>query len=201
MIAIQELKTNIKACQDTNRFLSEKNRNYKNKNDTLSKKLAGAENELKLRQSWEKRQLQREHSERLTKEKEAGKTKVKDLQNLTLELRQMMQSHAADIEIKDNTVRDLRRKVWRLSTENTSTKDRFANKKDQLEDWKVKYNLLLEQLEVEQQVKGVLAEEVVQWKETVTDLEEQLMQCQDTIHDTAPIVIKKHWVKNIGKKG
>ena len=154
-----------------------------------------------MRQCWEKRQLQAEHAERLSKEKDVGKSKLKELQDLTLEMRSMMQCHAADIEIKDGVLQNLRRKMRRLSKSETSATDRAAKNKVQMTEWKTKHNRLMDQLAEEQKANGELADEVVQWKETVSSLKDQLIECHDTIHDMTPITIKKVWVKNIGKRG
>ena len=172
-------------------MLNAKRIHHKRKNKTLKKKLAGVENEVRLRQCWEKRQLQSEHAERLSKEKEAGKTKVKELQDLALEMRIMMQCNAVDIDIKDREVQHLQRKVRRLTKQGASAKDRAASNKIKMKEWQAKHNQLLDQLAGEQESNGELNDDVLQWKETVANLEEQLVSCHDTIHDMTPITIKK----------
>ena len=183
------------------KLIKDKHKRLKKKYNTVKCKLAGVENELKRRHSWEKRKLQNEHSERLSKQKKTGKSRVKDLQDLTLAMREMMQCHAADNDINQMILKDLNRKIRGLSKSDKSYKDRSVLNKAKMTEWKEKHDSLMDALAEEQRQKGELSDEVLQWKETVVCLEDRLMECHDTIHDMTPIIIKKVWVKNVGKRG
>ena len=53
-----------------------------------------------------------------------------------------------------------------------------------MKEWKAKYDRLLDTLAEEQRMKGDLADKVLQWKETIVSLEEQLMECIAIIKKT-----------------
>ena len=119
------------------KLIKDKHKRLKKKYNTVKCKLAGVENELKHHHSWENRKLQNEHSERLSKrKKKTGKSRVKDLKELALAMREMMQCHAADNDINQSIVKDLNRKIWGLSKSEKSCKDRSVINKAKMTEWK-----------------------------------------------------------------
>jgi len=186
---------------DEKNIIKQKHKRPKKRYKTVKIKLTGIENELKCCQSWEKQKLQIEHAERLSKEKKAGKSKIKELQDLVLDMRGVMQCQAINNDINETMVQGLNHKIRQLSKSEKSSKDRSVANKAKMKEWKAKHDRLLDALAEEQRRKGDLANKVLQWKETVVSLEEQLMECCDTIYDMTPITIKMFWVQNVGKRG
>ncbi len=76
--------------------------------------------------------------------------------------------------------------------------DRATKTKKMLDDWKHKYNSVVDQLAESSEENVELKAEIIEWTEVAESMKSDY---EEAINDLTPVTICKVWVKNIGKQG
>ncbi len=120
------------------------------------------------------------------------------LQNLVTTMRTMMQQRASELSTSDRQLARSKRKLTASRKAKLNATDRATKTKKMLDDWKHKYNSVVDQLAESSEENVELKAEIIEWTEVAESMKSEY---EEAINDLTPVTIRKVWVKNIGKPG
>ena len=120
------------------------------------------------------------------------------LQNLVTTMRTMMQQRASELSTSDRQLARSKRKLTASRKAKLNATDRATKTKKMLDDWKHKYNSVVDQLAESSEENVELKAEIIEWTEVAESMKSDY---EEAINDLTPVTIRKVWVKNIGKQG
>ena len=120
------------------------------------------------------------------------------LQNLVTTMRTMMQQRASELSTSDRQLVRSKRKLTASKKAKLNATDRATKTKKMLDDWKHKYNSVVDQLAESSEENVELKAEIIEWTEVAESMKSDY---EEAINDLTPVTIRKVWVKNIGKQG
>ena len=120
---------------------------------------------------------------------------LRNLQTLVKEMRDLMFDHAQE---EAQRAKAFTKTIKAKSTAIATLTKRSERKKNEMIEWKIKFNALKDDLVGTSVDVDALSEEIEEWKEYAEEMRESY---EESIHLLTPRAIEKSWIKNLNKKG